>query len=54
MKIYEEMNEDRQHQFYELKEKDEKSAEDIDKQTRKIQILTVNELKPFFKTFKFL
>lgn len=41
MKNYEEMNEDRQRQFYELKEKDEKSAKEIDMQMRKIHNLTV-------------
>ena len=41
MKNYEEMNEERQRLFYELKEKDEKSAKEIDMQMRKIQSLTV-------------
>jgi hypothetical protein len=42
MKNYEELNEDRQRQFFELKEKDEKSAKDIDKQMKIIQTLNVN------------
>jgi dynein regulatory complex subunit 2 len=40
MKNYEETTEDRKRQFYELKEKDEKSAKEIDMQMRKIQALT--------------
>lgn len=42
MKNYSEMNEDRERQFSELKEKDEKSAKEIDTQMRKIQLLTDN------------
>jgi hypothetical protein len=42
MKNYEELNEDRQRQFFDLKEKDEKSAKDIDKQMKIIQTLNVN------------
>ena len=47
MKNYSEMNEDRERQFTELKEKDEKSAKEIDMQMRKIQTLTdnINSLK---------
>lgn len=41
MKSYNEMNEDRQRQFIELKDKDESSAKEIDKQMKKIQVLTV-------------
>jgi hypothetical protein len=41
MKNYSELNEDRERQFSELKEKDEKSAKEIDTQMRKIQNLTV-------------
>jgi dynein regulatory complex subunit 2 len=41
MKNYEELNEDRQRQFFDLKEKDEKSAKDIDKQMKIIQTLNV-------------
>lgn len=42
MKNYEEMNEERQRLFYELKEKDEKSAKEIDTQMKRIQELTVS------------
>ncbi len=42
MKNYSELNEDRERQFSELKEKDEKSAKEIDMQMRKIQNLTDN------------
>ena len=42
MKNYEELNEDRQRQFSDLKDKDEKSAKDIDKQMKIIQTLNVN------------
>jgi hypothetical protein len=42
MKNYEELNEDRQRQFFDLKEKDEKSAKDTDKQMKIIQTLNVN------------
>ena len=42
MKNYEDMNEDRQRQFLELKEKDQKSAHEIDTQMKKIQALTDN------------
>jgi hypothetical protein len=49
MKNYEDMNEERQRLFYELKEKDEKSAKEIDMQMRKIQSLTVFDL--YFKKF---
>jgi hypothetical protein len=41
MKNYSELNEDRERQFSELKEKDEKSAKEIDSQMRRIQNLTV-------------
>lgn len=41
MKNYEELNEDRQRQFIDLKERDEKSAKDIDKQMKIIQTLNV-------------
>ena len=41
MKTYEEITEDRKRTFDELKEKDEKSAKEIDMQMRKIQSLTV-------------
>jgi hypothetical protein len=41
MNNYEELNEDRQRQFQELKERDEKSAKDIDKQMKIIQTLNV-------------
>ena len=42
MKNYEEITEDRKRTFDDLKEKDEKSAKEIDMQMRKIQSLTVN------------
>lgn len=42
MKNYEEITEDRKRTFDELKEKDEKSAKEIDLQMRRIQSLTVN------------
>ena len=41
MKNYEEITEDRKRTFDDLKEKDEKSAKEIDMQMRKIQSLTV-------------
>jgi hypothetical protein len=41
MKNYEEITEDRKRTFEELKDKDEKSAKEIDMQMRKIQSLTV-------------
>ena len=41
MKTYEEITEDRKRTFDELKEKDEKSAKEIDMQMRKLNILTV-------------
>ncbi len=41
MKSYEEITEDRKRTFDDLKEKDEKSAKEIDMQMRKIQSLTV-------------
>lgn len=41
MKNYEDITEDRKRTFDELKEKDEKSAKEIDMQMRKIQALTV-------------
>lgn len=47
MKNYEEITEDRKRTFDELKEKDEKSAKEIDLQMRRIQSLTVNT---FFNT----
>ncbi len=42
MKSYEEITEDRKRTFDDLKEKDEKSAKEIDMQMRKIQSLTVS------------
>ena len=45
MKNYEELNEDRQRQFFDLKEKDEKSAKEIDMQMKKIQTLSVGFIK---------
>lgn len=42
MKNYEELNEDRQRQFFDYKERDEKSAKDIDRQMKIIQTLTDN------------
>lgn len=42
MKNYNEMNEDRQKQFDQLKNKDEQSAKEIDIQMRRIQYLTVS------------
>jgi len=44
MKNYEEITEDRKRTFDDLKEKDEKSAKEIDMQMRKIQSLTVKYL----------
>ena len=41
MTNYQEITEDRKRTFEELKEKDEKSAKEIDMQMRKIQTLTV-------------
>lgn len=41
MKNYEDITEDRKRTFDELKEKDEKSAKEIDVQMRKIQALNV-------------
>ncbi len=41
MKNYEETTEEKKRQFDELKEKDEKSAKEIDMQMRKIQRLSV-------------
>jgi hypothetical protein len=42
MKNYEEMNEERQRLFYDMKSKDEVSAKEIDLQMRKIQALNVS------------
>jgi dynein regulatory complex subunit 2 len=41
MRSYEEATEDRKRQFDELKEKDERSAKEIDMQMKKIQSLMV-------------
>lgn len=49
MKNYEEITEDRKRTFDDLKEKDEKSAKEIDMQMRKIQSLTVtNYIRELF------
>jgi hypothetical protein len=48
LKNYEEITEDRKRTFDELKDKDEKSADEIDKQMRKIQMLTVILFLYFF------
>ena len=49
MKNYEEITEDRKRTFDELKEKDEKSAKEIDMQMRKIQSLTVCKRLQYFQ-----
>jgi hypothetical protein len=51
MKNYEETTEEKKRQFDELKEKDEKSAKEIDMQMRKIQRLSVSFFL-FYKNFK--